>query len=52
MAKELHEDEIPEELRGLSPAYYKCDICGCIFNDKQLAEECESKNMSEYLSRT
>ena len=46
MVKKLRTEDTPEGLRKLFTAYYKCDICGCIFNDSQLAQQCESKHMS------
>ena len=52
MVKKLSKEDIPEGLRNLFAAYYKCDFCGCIFNDIQLAQQCESRDMSKNLSGT
>ena len=44
MVKKLQTDEIPEGLRDISTSHYKCDVCGCIFNDIQAAQQCEYKH--------
>jgi translation initiation factor 2 beta subunit (eIF-2beta)/eIF-5 len=44
MVKKLRKEDISEELQKFFTAYYKCDICGCIFNDSQLAQQCEAKH--------
>ena len=47
MVKEIQRDDIPAEMQEYFPEAYKCELCGCIFNDRGLAEKCENKDIAD-----
>ena len=44
MVRQLRTEDIPDKHKKLSDSYYKCDICGSIFNRMQEAYKCEFKH--------
>lgn len=45
MVKKIQKDEVPPAMKEYFPEAYRCEVCGCLFNSKELAERCEARDV-------